>query len=142
MCEILKEFGQKCKICNDDDEFIPPNFDKNVTKQVLQEIFQLLKNGIEIRPNSDHCVGVSHDSNRCEVCSTRNSMNDSKRMKISNPMETINNFQEFCESSLNNQDKITNKSSFKRELQYIDVSNILSTKRPRTEMKYSSQFLR
>ena len=31
LVEILKEFGQKCKICNDDDEFIQPNFDKNVT---------------------------------------------------------------------------------------------------------------
>ena len=69
-------------------------------------------------------------------------MDDNKRLKIPNPMETLNNFPDFCESSLNNQDKITNKSSFKRELQYIDVSNILSTKRPRTEMKYSSQFLR
>ena len=142
LVEILKEFGQKCKICNDDDEFIQPNFDKNVTKQVLQEIFQLLKNGTEIRPNSNHCVGISHDSNLCEVCSTRNSMDDNTIMKTSNPSETLNNFPDFCESSLDDQDKINNKSSFKRELQYIDVSNILSTKRPRTEMKYSSQFLR
>ena len=81
LVEILKEFGQKCKICND-DEFIPPNFDKNVTKQVLQEIFQLLKNGIETRQNSDHCVGVSHDFNCCEV----------KRIKTSNATETSNNF--------------------------------------------------
>ena len=69
------------------------------------------------------------------------SMDDNKRLKIPNPTETSNNFPDFCESSLNDQDRFMIKCHFKRELQYFDVSNILSIKRPRTEMKYFSQFL-
>ena len=111
-----------------------------------------MKNGIEIHSNSDHCVGLSHDSNHCEVCIRR--IIDDQKIKTSNtdaveisnifPEDIITFNDKSYELSLqstnlseNDQDnKIAKRRNFKRELQYIDPSNIISTKRTRIEIKY------